>query len=308
LLMPTDAALGQAVVSSDLVPIRIRQTLNVESGLNDGLALPAVLILSTLASVQTGSNETHNWTSFVIKALVFGPLVGAAIGYGAARLVLLAREKEWMNHSFQQLSGVAVAIVAYAAAESIHGNGFISAFVSGLAFGNTAKTACECIFEFAEAEGQLLALLAFLLFGVALVLPAFEFVTPTILVYLVLSLTLVRMIPVAISLLGLKFRLPTIVFLGWFGPRGLATILFAILIMDEAQFPHVELVQALAMMGVLFSVFLHGVSAIPFVRRFHRYIDRNQKLDPHMPELNDAPSLRLRLPPVLVRELKNQKD
>ncbi len=228
LLAPTDAALGQAVVTASSVPIRIRQAINVESGLNDGIALPAVLLFAALASAESASSGAGEWIRFGVLQLTLGPLAGLAVGFAGARALDTAAERGWANQSFQGIGILSLAIFTYAAAEFIGGNGFIAAFVGGMVFGKTIRHPCTFLFDFMETEGQLLMLIAFLVFGAALLPEGLGHLNPTVVLYAVLSLTAIRMIPIALALIGSRVSLPTHLFLGWFGPRGLASILFSI--------------------------------------------------------------------------------
>ncbi|MEK8016913.1 MAG: sodium:proton antiporter [Candidatus Parabeggiatoa sp.] len=263
ILAPTDAALGQAVVSSPKVPVRIRQTLNVESGLNDGIALPAVLIFAFLAapsSSHSGEGASY-WVVFVSEQLILGPLAGIIVGLVGAKLLDLSIRFQWVNHSFRDLSVIALAFLAYFGAELIGGNGFIAAFTAGLTFGNITTDQCDCLYEFAESEGQLLNLLVFLFFG-ALMLPiVMTGTTWWIVLFCLLSLTVVRMIPVSLSLLGKHLRPETQAFVGWFGPRGLASILFVLLVVEDV--PGSETIMMVVLTTVVLSIFLHGVTANP---------------------------------------------
>jgi NhaP-type Na+/H+ or K+/H+ antiporter len=145
ILAPTDAALGQAVVSNPLVPVRIRQSLNADSGLNDGIVLPVVLVLASLAGAREASGDATYWLHFAALAVTLGPLVGAAVGYIGGRIVAWGTESGWINDVFQRLAGLGVATLAFGAAELVGGNRFISAFVAGLTLGNTARGVCECL-------------------------------------------------------------------------------------------------------------------------------------------------------------------
>ncbi len=238
LLAPTDAALGQSVVSAKAVPLRIRQSINIESGLNDGIALPAVLLFAALAGAAHGANTADDWLRFGLLQVTLGPVAGVLVGYAGARLIDTAAERAWATTAFQGIGILAVAVLAYVVAEIIGGNGFISAFVAGMVFGNSIRHPCTYLFEFMESEGQLLMLITFLVFGAALLPEGLAHMNVTFVVYAVLSLTVIRMIPIALSLLGSGIRLPTHLFLGWFGPRGLASILFVLLILEEAAIPH----------------------------------------------------------------------
>jgi NhaP-type Na+/H+ or K+/H+ antiporter len=290
-LAPTDAALGQVVVNSKLVPERIRQALNVESGLNDGFALPVVLVFASLASVGSGAEEevrsTAEWAVYTGKQLLLGPLAGAGLGALGALLATAARKHNLMNEAFEKLAAVAMALLSFELAEAIGGNGFIAAFVAGMALGNLGRDFSRCVHEFLEAEGQLLMLLVFMSLGAAFALPAFAHATPSILLYVVLSLTVIRMVPVSLSLLGTKLQPASHLFLGWFGPRGLATFLYGLLVIDESSAPHRELLFAVAIITVIFSIIAHGVTAAPGVRAYARAIERNDNTET-LPELHEV--------------------
>ncbi len=285
-LAPTDAALGQAVVSSEKVPARIRQALNVESGLNDGIALPIVLVFASLAGVGAeGSRSTLEWLSFTGGQLILGPIAGALIGAVGARVSTAARDRGLMSEEFEKLGAIAMALLSFELAEAIGGNGFIAAFVAGMTLGNLAKDFTRCVHAFLEAEGQLLTLLVFLMLGSVFAWPALAAATPGVLVYALLSLTLVRALPVSLSLLGARLKPVTHAFLGWFGPRGLATVLYGLLIVDESSAPHREALFTIAIITVLLSVLAHGVSAAPGAAAYARALGRDGRDDQgDMPE------------------------
>ena len=295
-LAPTDAALGQAVVLSTIVPARIRQALNVESGLNDGLAVPLVLITIALASVMGGAGTTGYWASFTLKQILLGPLVGIGVGYIGGKLVERGARAHWMTHSFQQLSALALALIAFLGAEQIGGDGFIAAFTAGLTLANAAKGVCGVLQEFAETEGQLLALLTFLCFGAHLIWPVIGEIDGTMILYAVLSLTVIRMVPVALSLLGSGLMPVTYGFLGWFGPRGLATILFASLVLEH-EVPGGEQIYLVALTTAFLSVFLHGLTAWPGAKLYSRSCridDEEREMAEHMPAAETPVRIRFR--------------
>ncbi len=268
ILAPTDAALGQAVVSNRRVPVRIRQALNVESGLNDGIALPFVLFFLSVAGVSEDPNQTGYWIRFAASQLILGPLVGVAVGYGGAKAVTWATNREWMNTTGLRLSSLALAFAAFGLADAIGGNGFMAAFVAGVLTGNIAGQLCETLYEFSEAEGQLLTSLTFLLFG-ALIVPAIMgAVTWQILIYALLSLTIVRLLPVILSLMGQSLRWSTVLFLGWFGPRGIASIVYVLMAVSDAEIRGMETLSTAAVLTVLVSVFAHGVTAAPLANLY----------------------------------------
>jgi len=274
LLAPTDAALGQSVVSANAVPLRIRQSINIESGLNDGIALPAVLLFAALAGAAHAGNDPGGWLQFGLMQVVLGPLAGAIIGYIGARLLDIAAEREWATTAFQGIGVLSLSVLSFVLAELIGGNGFISAFVSGVIFGNSIRHPCMFLFEFMESEGQLFMLTTFLIFGASLLPEGLAHVDISFVVYAVLSLTAIRMIPIALSLLGSGIRMPTYLFLGWFGPRGLASILFVLLILEETDIAHRDEILSITVITVALSVILHGISAAPLANAYGRLAQR----------------------------------
>jgi NhaP-type Na+/H+ or K+/H+ antiporter len=272
ILSPTDAALGQAVVKRKAVPERIRQAINVESGLNDGIALPPILLcIAVLAGDPSRQLGSGFWGAFVRSQLVYGPLVGAAVGWLGGRLVDRAARLGWMNDTFQRLASAALAMLAYAAAEEVHGNGFIAAYFAGLLLGVRSHSVRERLQEFGEAEGQQLALFIFLLFGLILVPAALPYWDIRAWIYAILSLTIIRMVPVALSLIGSGQDRPSVAFVGWFGPRGIASILYLIMTVGKLGTSKLEYVIAVIALTVTLSVFAHGVTAVPLAGMYGRY-------------------------------------
>ncbi len=293
LLAPTDAALGQSVVSAKVVPVRIRQAINVESGLNDGIALPAVLLFAALASMRPDAGGAGEWLRFGLLQVTLGPLAGVVIGFIGARLLDSAADRGWMTGAFQGIGILSLAILSYVIAEGIGGNGFIAAFVGGMAFGHSLRHPCEFLFEFMETEGQLLMLITFLVFGAALLPESIGHVTPMHFLYAVFSLTVIRMVPIAVSLIGAGVSPATQLFLGWFGPRGLASILFVLLILEESAIAHRHELMTITVITVALSVLLHGITAAPFARRYGRHAEAmgdcaEKKLVTELP-LRDGP-------------------
>ncbi|MGJ8611498.1 MAG: cation:proton antiporter domain-containing protein, partial [Octadecabacter sp.] len=217
ILAATDAALGQAVVTNPDVPVRPRRALTVESGLNDGLALPAVLFFASLTVAET-TQEGGDWIVFAALQLLLGPLVGAAVGAMGGLIFLRATAINFTSDLYEGAGALALAGAAYLGATLIGGNGFISAFVAGLAFGGVVKDQCKFVFEFTEGEGQLLAWAAFLLLGAAMVPEAVSNLTWPMLTFILLSLFVVRPLAIFISLMGTDASIITRIFFGWFGP------------------------------------------------------------------------------------------
>lgn len=300
-LTPTDAALGQVVVASPRVPARIRQTLNVESGLNDGIAVAFITLFIAGASATESVRSADYWVAFAAKQIGYGSLVGVAVGLIGGWLVERATASGWMDGTFRQLAVLSLAVGAFFGAEVIDGNGFIAAFVAGMVVGNVTREVCSGIFDFTEDEGQLLALITFMIFGGAFVGPTLDELTWKVALYAVLSLTLIRMVPVALALMGAGLRRDTIAFVAWFGPRGLASIVFGLLVLETADIPdHKEIFTAVTW-TVLISVFAHGLSAVPLSRLYGRRMEEAAK-EPGTAEMEPAGHQRLRWVPHHLRD------
>jgi sodium/hydrogen antiporter len=289
-LAPTDAALGQPVVTNTAVPARIRRVLNVESGLNDGIATPFVFLALTI--VTTEASGSAAWITNSFEEGVIGVVVGVVLGFVGGRLLQVADALHWTSIASRQLFVLALAGACYLVSASAGGNGFIAAFVGGLAFGTATRQREESAVRFTELQGSLLAIGVWTAFGLVL---AGELLTSLwdlrAVVYAVLSLTLFRMLPVAIALLGARFQPLTVLFVGWFGPRGLASIVFGIIGLEglrEAGVDSGPLGPTVAW-TVLLSVILHGLTAGPFAARYGK---RMATLPPDAPELHgsDAPA------------------
>jgi sodium/hydrogen antiporter len=264
-LAPTDAALGQAVISSRAVPERVRQALGVESGLNDGGSVPFLMLFIALAASEEGLGG--GWLRFTAEQIGFGALVGVAVGALGGLALLRAAERGWSTTVYERLGLAAVAVVAFVAADEIGGNGFIAAFVAGGAAGMTARPLRERMIDFAEEEGELLKDAVFFIFGV-FAADALAGATWQMVAYAILSLTIIRMLPVAIALAGQGLGAGTIAFIGGFGPRGLASVILALVVIEEEPLlGGVEEIFLVMTVTVLMSVVAHGVSAAPFTRR-----------------------------------------
>jgi len=269
ILSPTDAALGQAVVKSEAVPSGIRQAISVESGLNDGIALPPILICMAILGAAAGHND-GGWGGFVIKQVTLGPLVGLIVGLAGGWLIQKMSDRGWMEETFQRLSALPIAILAYAFAEMVGGNGFISAFVAGLGLtiSITSDQVRHRIQEFGETEGTQLILVVFLIFGLVMIPIAFEYWGWQELAYALASLTVIRMLPVAISMIGTGFDWRTVAFIGWFGPRGIASVLYLLMAVAAIGFVGYERIMSVIVLTVTISVYAHGISALPLSRRY----------------------------------------
>jgi sodium/hydrogen antiporter len=271
ILAPTDAALGQAVVTNPDVPERPRRALTVESGLNDGIALPAILLFASLTAEVMDQNG-YDWALFGAKQLILGPLVGIAVGYIGGRVLIWAKSRDFTSDTYEGVGAIALAGSAYLAATQVDGNGFISAFIAGLCFGNVVKGKCKFIYEFTESEGQLLTWAAFFLLGAALVPEAIHHLTWPTLGLILVSLFVVRPLAIWLSLIGTDASHTTRLFFGWFGPRGLATALFALLIVKQIDMEIAEPVLHIAINAVWISAFLHGLTALPGARWYGAHV------------------------------------
>jgi NhaP-type Na+/H+ or K+/H+ antiporter len=269
ILAPTDAGLGQVIVSSPRVPARIRQALNVEAGLNDGLSVPFLMFFIALAQAG-GLGRRGILMQFLVEQLGFGTLIGLAIGLLGGGLLELARRKQWMAKSLEQLALVALPLFCVMASAPVGASVFIAAFVAGLAVQVRFKEAGRHSVEFTEEWGQLLAFAVFFLFGLMMA-RAWPELNVAAGVYAILSLTVVRMLPVAIALTGTRLSRATVLFMGWFGPRGLASIVLGLVYLEqEAHLPGEPALRIAVMMTVLLSIFAHGLSAAPGIDLYAR--------------------------------------
>ncbi len=269
IMAPTDAALGQSVVTNPLVPERVRRALTVESGLNDGLALPFILLCASLTANMVESDAT-NWLLFGAKQLVLGPAAGAVMGMIGGRVLLWAKDNDMTSDTYEGVGAMALAICAYLGADMIGGNGFIAAFVAGLCFGDLVEKRCKFIFEFTESEGQGLTWMAFLLIGLVLVPPALQHLDLKMLGLILGSLLIVRPLAIWLSLIRTDARPVTRLFFGWFGPRGLATALFALIVVEKISGDFGETILHIAVNTVWISALLHGITAAPAARAYSR--------------------------------------
>ena len=274
IMVPTDAALGQPVVANKDVPERPRRALTVESGLNDGLALPMVLLMAYLAA-PAATAPPEGWLVFGLKQITLGPLVGVGMGVMGGVMLLWAKRHATTSEVYEGIGALGLAASAYLTATMVGGNGFIAAFAGGLGFGAIVKDQCKFVFEFTESEGQLLSWASFFLLGLALVPEAVRHLTPSTLTLILVSLFVVRPLAIWLSLAGTDADGPTWVFFGWFGPRGLATALFALLAVAELDQDLGEQVLFLAVNTVWISALLHGLTAAPGAAFYARIMGKN---------------------------------
>jgi NhaP-type Na+/H+ or K+/H+ antiporter len=288
---PTDAALGAQVVEDKHVPTRIRRVLNVESGLNDGIATPFVTFFIAGTVADTVANSSTSLGS-ALADLAIGVLVGAAVGLGGGLLLKFCTSRGWASPTYRGIAVLALALLAYALAIELGGNGFIGAFIGGIAFGTVMHDPKEreVTLGFDSQAGELLSLIVWFLFGVVLV-TALDAATWQTTVFVLLALTVARMLPVAVALLGEGFTRTTLAFMGWFGPRGMASVVFAVIAFDSMEGSDAKLVLAAITLTVLVSVVAHGLSAAPLSRLYGEHV---ATLPDDAPERQDVPTLAAR--------------
>lgn len=302
ILAPTDAALGSAVVEDPVVPTRERLTISVESGLNDGLVVPVVAFLTAIVISETRSGAS--WVGFVAQQIGFGVGLGVVLGGGAISLLRWAHRRGWSDARFEQLATFVVPLVAIFAAEALSGNSFIAAFVAGLAFGSFGSIddpeSSGRFVAFTEDASQLLGIAAFFVFGNVLVADALDQITVPVVACAALALTVGRMLPVWIALIGTSLRAPTRLFIGWFGPRGLASIVFGLLLLEETETMTNagENLFGVIALTVTASVVLHGATAAWGARRYGKWAESVGEDDEmHMPDTDHSVVPRTRWSP-----------
>ena len=263
LLAPTDAALGKAVVTNAAVPASVRESLNVESGLNDGICVPILLLFLALATGQAQEGESLDLViKLPIKAIGIGAFVGIALGFIGSNALQYCYRKGWIGGSWMQFPVVALALLCFGLAQWLGGSGFIASFVGGMTFGAIIKKQKEEVLESAEGIGDAFAMLTWFTFGTLLLSrPPITF-DWRIIAYAIASLTVVRMLPVFLCVSGMQLDTNTKLFLGWFGPRGLASIVFAVMV-QRAHLPGGHTLVAVAAWTIVLSVVLHGLTANP---------------------------------------------
>jgi NhaP-type Na+/H+ or K+/H+ antiporter len=268
MLAPTDAALGKAVVTNEAVPNAVRQGLNVESGLNDGICVPILFVFLALALGKAG--EGSPWqlaVVLVVKEIGIGLAVGLVLTTVAALLLKFAKGQQWFTQTWIQVPVVALAFGCFAVAQFLGGSGFIAAFSGGLLFGGLAKQHREEFLRAAESTGDTLALITWVIFGSAVVGQVVGYFSWLDLLYAVLSLTVIRMLPVFAVLTGMGVSTEGKLFVGWFGPRGLASIVFGVIVLN-ANLPNSGPIAVTVVCTIMLSILAHGITANPWARAY----------------------------------------
>ncbi len=276
ILSPTDAALGQAVVANEEVPDLVRQGLGIESGLNDGLVVPFLAI--ALAAANSEMQTASEILDLFVKEIGFAVAVGAAIGWFGAWAARHATARGWIGREGRQVLVVFLAILCAIAAEQVHGSAFIAAFVGGMVFGEGVRRSFPDICHFSEGVGHLMTMLTFFVFGGLILYPTLGIVGWQALLYAILSLTVIRIIPVLISLVGTDLEFPTKLYIGWFGPRGLASLVFmgTVIVSSDPSFAPTVFKVGATTVGL--SVLLHGITAWPASNRYASWYNRAEDM------------------------------
>lgn len=276
ILAPTDAALGLPIFNNPRVPVRIRRALNVESGLNDGIATPFVLLFLALAAAS-GEPQQGHWVLSAIEEIVLAGVAGSVVGFLGSWVLTQATRRGWSSEGSERLGIFALALAAYFVSLAIGGNGFIAAFVGGIVFRHASHEEFVEPTEFTETFGTLLSLIVWAIFGAVLVADALRMTQDwRPIAYALASLTIVRMLPVGLAMIGTGLRRDTVALMGWFGPRGLASVVFTLLALGRFQELNrpVDILLAAATWTILLSVMAHGLSAAPLSIWYSRRLER----------------------------------
>jgi NhaP-type Na+/H+ or K+/H+ antiporter len=273
MLAPTDAALGKAVVTNPSVPAKVRESLNVESGLNDGICVPVILFFIALAA---GSVEVGESASLVMRlpleVIGIGAVVGLVLAVCCGFALRNCASRGWTSGTWLQMPIIALALLCFGLAQWLGGSGFIASFVGGLTFGALTKQHKEQFLDAADGTADAVAMVTWFTFGTVILGLLLTGLTWQVLMYALLSLTVVRMLPVFVCLYGKGFRADTLLFMGWFGPRGLASIVFLVMVVGE-NLPGKETVVAAVVWTIVLSVVLHGLSANPLAAKYSDRVD-----------------------------------
>ncbi len=272
MLAPTDAALGQKVVSDTRVPERVRQSLDVESGLNDGIAVPLFLVALTVANAELDTGVTRAVLERMGEQIGWGLVAGLAAGALGGFLFRHSDPRQRISSEWRQILGLGAAVLSLALASSLGGSGFIAAFVGGLVFGKIVGPARSHVSLLTEEAGEVLAAITWIAFGALALTLALPHLTWQVILYSVLSLTVVRMLPVLIAFVGQGASLRTVAFMGWFGPRGLASLVFVLIAVEEGV-PEGSVVLTTVLVTVALSIVLHGLTSVPLVGAYRRWYD-----------------------------------
>ena len=272
ILASTDPVVLRDVVHDERIPSAVRRALSLEAGMNDLIVLPTVLVLAAVAAGEVGG--AGEWARFLAELLVVGPVLGAAVGVAAAALMAEVDQRRPVRTEWQALYGVGVVLCAFAVGETAGEDGFLAAFAAGAAVSLSNRRMCDCFLDFGEVIAELLMLISFVLFGAVLSTELSE--APLLEATVLAALALLVIRPLAVGSL-LAARTATLsnhgrAFIAWFGPRGLNSLLLALLVI-EAGVPEGREVFAVVGVVVIASTFLHGISATPLSAWYGHQVD-----------------------------------
>ncbi|HHQ4724554.1 cation:proton antiporter [Aeromonas veronii] len=270
ILAPTDAALGKAVVSNPAVPAPVREGLNQESGLNDGICVPVLLLLLALiAPTEQHAGTATLAITLMLEEIGIGLLVAFVLTSLTIQLLKISYLNGWQLPLWRQLTMPGLALLCFALAQTLGGSGFIAAFVGGLFIGHRLGEHKHAYMDSCEGYGDLLSVVIWMVFGATLMPILPELLHWQYWLYAIASLTLLRMVPVWLSLIGTGLKPELKLFIGWFGPRGLASIVFAVMVLqNDPSLIGQRPIIATVLCTIILSVILHGLTANPWVERF----------------------------------------
>ncbi|MGW5002919.1 cation:proton antiporter domain-containing protein [Streptomyces hydrogenans] len=281
-VMPMDLAPVLMILRDERVPLRVRAALNIEGGFNDGLISP--LFVFCVANLVSAEGDTFGDLLLnALKGAVYAAVIGSVLGYLASEAVRRALESGWARPASLRMAGLALPFLTYAASVLVEGNGFVAAFVAGLWYANTVSVVGTGSLDLVQDTSHLLALAAWYAFG-ALAAEAFaDGIAFQVLTYALLVLTVARFVPVAASLTGTAFTRAERAAIGWLGPRGVTSIVFAVLAYVQLPEEQADFVVNVTAATVLLSVVLHGVTAEPVARWFARHPRAEEPAEPPGP-------------------------
>jgi NhaP-type Na+/H+ or K+/H+ antiporter len=288
ILAPTDAALGQAVISNQRVPQPIRQGLATESGLNDGIALTLVVVFLAGAEETMIGGSPSAILSFLAQELLVAGAIGVGIGWAGGTALVAAARRGWVSPVWLGIGALGIGVAAYGLAVPLGGSGFIAAWLAGLLLGRTTRDKLSNVGEFSETLGTVLTMTSFMLFGAVILGPVLSSITWQVVVYAALSLTVIRMIPVALSMIGSGLQPVSVVFLGWFGPRGLASIVLAGLVVESSGVPGADVIVSVVVITVGISVFAHGATSWIGSQSYANWWERHEAEAPEVMTTTDT--------------------
>ncbi|MGH2838920.1 MAG: cation:proton antiporter [Thermoleophilaceae bacterium] len=271
ILASTDPVVLRDILRDERIPRSVRNTLSIEGGTNDLIVLPPILILVAVATHET--TGALSWLGFVGELLIIGPLAGAAVGWGGAWLMSAMDARHPVQREWQSLYGIGLVFAAFAAGEYLGEDGFLAAFAAGVAVSLSSKTLCDCFLDFGEVLAELLMLLSFVLFGAVLSGILGDVEMGEALMLGVLAVLFIRPLAVGgvLSLRHTNLSPQARAFIAWFGPRGLNSLLLALLVVDAGVAEGAEIFGIVGVV-VLVSVAVHGVTATPLANWYARRV------------------------------------